>query len=212
MPRPLITVVIPTVQGREALLTQCLAAYANRSVYPIEPLVYHDRPTCGIGWQLGAQEASGDYIHITADDLEPHEGWDVAAVNAIDDGYLPAPRVIDPAGQPQYLPGWGAEHPDGTEVDMSTIPFMSRTLLEKVTPLFTAHYWTDNFFSDRAKAAGYQPRLTIGYGFTHHWGQPGRGAGMGPDDRMAHDRRAYDEATALVAAGQWTRPWPHDAV
>jgi hypothetical protein len=44
---------------------------------PIELIVIKNEPTCGIAWQKGAEQATGDFLHFTADDLEPALGWDL---------------------------------------------------------------------------------------------------------------------------------------
>lgn len=70
----MISVVIPTVAGREHSLERCLAAY--RATADVELIVLADRQTCGVAWQEGIEQATGDYLHLSADDLEPHPGWD----------------------------------------------------------------------------------------------------------------------------------------
>lgn len=204
-----VTVVIPTVSGREDHLERCVEAYRTRTRRDTEILVYHDRPTCGIVWQLGASEAQGDFIHLTADDLEPQHWWDDAAVATVRDGYVPAPVIHDPHGAAQSLPAWGVEPADWTPVEMSTVPFMSREQWRRIDPLFTGHYYTDNFFSDRARAAGWAPMIRTGYAFTHHWAQPGRGAGTTADLRMKRDEADYREALRMIGRGEWSSPWPN---
>ena len=75
-------------------------------------------------------------------------------------------------------------------------------------PLARIHYYSDNFLTDRARAAGWPCVLRTGYAFTHHWAQARRGAGMTQDQRMEHDRGLYEQATKMCEAGQWTEPWP----
>lgn len=57
-------------------------------------------------------------------------------------------------------------------------------------------------------AAGWPCRLRTGYAFTHHWAQPGRGAGMAEGDRMEYDGMLYKRASAMVQRGEWDKPWP----
>jgi hypothetical protein len=137
----MISIIIPTVPGREDHYDRCLAAYRDRTAAGYEIITETDHATVGLAWQAGAERASGDYIHLTCDDLEPLDGWDVAAVNAADAGFVPAPKVTDArTGQLQSWPAWGREHEDGTDAGFSAIPFLSRAMWEVVQPLFTGHY------------------------------------------------------------------------
>src|SRR4051794_37075851 len=94
-----ITVVIPTVTGREDDLARCIDAYLTRSVHDVTVVTFKDLPTCAEGWNAGADVAAGDYLHFSADDLEPANGWDVAAIAAVDAGFLPAPRIVNQHGR-----------------------------------------------------------------------------------------------------------------
>ena len=99
-------------------------------------------PRSGSPGRPARNAPQGDYIHLTCDDLEPLDGWDVAAVTASDAGIVPAPRVTDAGtGELQSWPAWGREHEDGTDAGFSAIPFLSRAMWEVVQPLFTGHYY-----------------------------------------------------------------------
>ena len=137
----MISIIIPTVTGREDHYERCLAAYQDRTAAGSEIITETDHATVGLAWQAGAERATGDYIHFSSDDLEAMDGWDVAAVQASDAGIVPAPRVTDArTGQLQSWPAWGREHDDGTDAGFSAIPFLSRAMWEVVQPLFTGHY------------------------------------------------------------------------
>ena len=137
----LISIVIPTVPGREDHYERCLRAYQERTASKHEIVTETDHATVGLAWQAGAERAAGDYIHLTCDDLEPLDGWDLAAVEASEAGFVPAPKVTDArTGQLQSWPAWGREHEDGTDAGFSAIPFLSRAMWEVVRPLFTGHY------------------------------------------------------------------------
>lgn len=210
MSLPVITVVIPTVPGREDHLERCTRAYAENATgnYDLDLIVEHGHATCGLAWQAGAGNARGAFIHLTDDDIEPLPGWHAPALEAVRRGYLPAPQVCDPDGNPQSWPQPGRLGDDWAPVHMTSLPFCSREQWEKITPLMVGHYFTDDFFSYRGRKAGWPCVLRAGYAFTHHWAQPGRGAGMTQDERMAHDRQLYEQAVAMDGRGQWTRPWP----
>jgi hypothetical protein len=204
-----ISIIIPTVPGREDHYERCVAAYAAVTAADHEMLTEYDHPTVGLAWQAGAERAAGDHLHFTCDDLEPLPGWDQAALAASAAGTVPAPKVTDArTGALQSWPAWGQEHADGTDAGFSAIPFLTRPMWEAVRPLFTGHYYTDDFISYRARAAGWPPLFCNGYAFRHHWAQHRRGAGMTQDERQAYDLDLYNQAAAMADAGTWHEPWP----
>ena len=193
-----ITVVIPTVRGREDHYERCVEAYRTRSAgHAIHLVTVRDMDTCGLAWNAGAAQAAEqppDYLHFTADDLEPHWGWDVAAIEAVKANKLPAPRIVNPAGHLDYCGEHQTELPDWQRVQMSVIPFMSWAQWQKIGPALDCHYFTDNHLSWRGLRAGYETVVRRGYEFTHHWAQARRGAGMTVEQRMAHDRDVFNAA------------------
>lgn len=192
----MISIVVPTIKGREDHLERCLAAYARRTVSPHEIIVIKDRPVVGVAWNDGAEEARGEYLHFTADDLEPHDGWDVPAVEAMDAGYMPSPAVYEPDGSRSFCGVWQGDYADWAHCKESNVPFMSRQVWEIIGPVLPVHYYSDNWISWHARQHGYQHVVRREYAFTHHWAQVGRGAGMTQDERMAVDRQTYEKAKA----------------
>lgn len=207
---PLISVIIPTVQGREDYLEKCIGAYETHSggAYQLDLIVEHDHPSCGAGWQAGLARAKGEYIHLSDDDIEPHPGWHAPAIEAVSLGFLPAPLVCAPNGYPQSHPQEGVIAPDWTPVHMAALPFASAAQMGKIAPLLTTHYFSDDWISWRGQRAGWPVVLRCNYRFIHHWAQHKRGAGMTQEQRMVHDERLYQEARRRVEAGQWSAPWP----
>jgi len=126
-----ITVVIPTIAGREHWLARCVAAY-EASCVDCELIVIPDRGACGIAWQEGAEQASGAFLHFSADDLEPHVGWAEAAVECVESGAIPSPRILNSDGSLQSSGQWGVDLPAGTVTDIARIPFMSRAQWEAI--------------------------------------------------------------------------------
>jgi hypothetical protein len=204
-----ISVIIPTVPGREEIFSKVRDAYEGYSPPDTEIIVEYDHPTVGCAWQAGAEKAVGDYIHMGNDDCEPHSGWWKDAVEAVDHGYVPSPFVRGADGAFQSLPTWGQVAPDWTTVACATVPFLARRQWEAIKPLLLSHYYSDNFITDRAAAEGWTCVLRHGYAFTHHWAAVRRGAGFATQgERDAYDRKLYQQALGMVAAGQWTEPWP----
>lgn len=211
MTLPKISVVIPTVTGREDWFARCTASYEKwaEGNYELELCVAVDEPSCGAGWHKAAEQSTGDYVHLTCDDIEALEGWALPAMEACDKGFLPAPQVYGPNGQPQSLPMVGWVAPDWTPVKMTALPFMSREQYDRIKPLCTLHYFSDDFVSARGEWMGIQSRLRTGYAFVHWWAQHKRGAGLPTDAaRMQHDQALFNEVLRRIEKGEWTEAWP----
>jgi hypothetical protein len=183
-----ISVIVPTIQGREHHLDGCKVAYAAHTE-DYELIVVRDEPTCGIAWQAGADLAVGDYLHFSADDINPRAGWWQAAIETVGQGDLPAGPVFATDGSLQSCGGsWGELEPDGAETAFTRVPFMSREQWAKVGPMIPTHYFTDNWVTFRGAQAGIRTVVNHGYAFTHHHVMEGRNEG-----RMAADGIRYQE-------------------
>lgn len=207
---PVISVICPTIDGREEFIENCTAKYAAcaEGRYELDLVIEKNHPTCGHGWQAGLPRARGQYLHFTCDDIEPRPGWAGPAIECVQRGFLPAPQVYNLAGVPQSLPVWGVVSPDWAPCAMTALPFVSAGQLARIVPLFTSHYYSDNWFSFRASQAGWATRLRVQYTFTHHWAQHERGAGMSEQQRMGYDEVLYQQACRMAMEGQWREPWP----
>src|SRR5262245_55571386 len=98
-----VAVVIPTMRGREHHLARCRRTYGERTDADLEIVVEADHGTCGAAWMAGASrlEQQPDYLHLSADDLEPHDGWLDAAIDSAMRRMIPAPLVYNPDGSLQ---------------------------------------------------------------------------------------------------------------
>lgn len=172
----ILSVVVPTVVGRESHLERTICSYEEHTRVEIEWLVVHDRPTCGLAWNEGAALATGEYLHITADDLEPDGfDWLRVAVETTDHWGVPLGRVRE-----------------GSETfgrDFCRVPFCRREWWRDVPA--DMHYYTDNAFTELMIERGHVPTVAVGYDFNHRRAMVGRGAGMTEMERMEHDNRAY---------------------
>lgn len=190
----MISVVIPTIATREHYLAACIDAY-NETAPGCEIVVVEGKPVCGAAWIEGAERATGDYIHFSADDLRPHPGWSVAARDVVARGFTPAPRILNDDGTVQSCGGtgcWEQERQTGEQTDFSRIPFLSRDMWEQIEPvvggfLREAHYYTDNAVGVAAHIRGFPTGVHRDFLFTHSLADPGRGAGMSWENRMRHD-------------------------
>lgn len=213
MSRPVVAVVIPTIAGREDHLERCLAAYdAERGPdLRVRAIVVRDAPTCGVAWQSACESIAAsplphpDFLHLTADDLEPAPGALLAAIEACTNGNLPAPHVLTADGLTQSAGGagdgvlWEQSHA-GRVSNWCAIPFLPWPAWRMVGPMIPLHYYTDDWFSYRCRMLGYKFRFTPDYRFTHYDAMVGRGAGMTQHERAAVDRRDF----AAYIAGELT--------
>lgn len=180
----MISVVIPTIKGREHLLKLCLESYSV-SAPDLEIIVIHDKSTCGIAWNEGVELASGEYVHLTADDIEAHPGWWQAGIASAKRKQLPAGRILHSDGS---LQSCGDEHdrPDGFVTEVPRIPFLPMSLARQIFPIKPIHYWSDNLIGDLARSLGWETVVNRSYIFTHHLASEGR-----LDERLVSDYRRY---------------------
>lgn len=188
----LISVVIPTIPGREASLQRAIQAFCDTT--PSHEIVLeYDHSTCGSGWDVGARRAVGDYICLSADDHEPLEGWWEPLVEAVDQGYCPASVVLNSDGtlQSAGMNGWNANLrvQDWLPVEHTLTPFMSRAQWEKVGGIpRVLHFCTDIWVSAVLKT---QVVVREKSRVVHHSELVGRGAGMREDLRNVRDRALF---------------------
>lgn len=185
---PTVSIIIPTITGREESHARCVASYkATKPAGIILQLItVPDRPDCGTAWNDGAAVATGEYLHITADDIEAHPGWLEAALTALEHGYVPSP-VLD-------LPWGGTDGdigPDGEPARMTPLPFLRR---EDWPGSPAIHYWSDVAVSERLHAAGHDIRWCHAYRFTHHRVQDQARRAM--ERRFTQDKATYLQETA----------------
>lgn len=183
-----VAVVIPTIEGREADLERCVSAY-ERTAPDARLYVEHDHSSCGAAWITGAERAAEDgfdYLHLTADDLEPHPGWLEAAVETVDQGFIPAPLVYHPSGplESAGLVGFGCytgSHQDWALIEGTTVPFLTREMWDAIG-MIDVHYCSDLLVSYRGRKYGWETVIRTGMKFTHYTATPGRNYGrVGPD-------------------------------
>lgn len=185
-----ISVVIPTIKGREASLQRTIDSYL-RTMDMVELIVIRDKSTCGIAWNEGVEAAGGDFVHLTADDIVAHDGWWQAAIMSMGVEQLPAGRILHGDGTLQSC-GDELDRPDGFVTEIPRIPFLPAWLALEIFPIPPLHYYTDNIIGDRARELGWQTVVNRGYAFTHHLAGEGR-----LDDRLASDGRRYLNQGAL---------------
>ena len=196
-----ISVVIPTIHGRDDLLEQTLDAIEATAGCEVEFIVPRGHATCGEGWNAGAARASGDFLMLAADDMIPHEGWAHAAVTAARRGVYPAPLIVNPDGSTLCCGTLGSgllltgDARDGLPVCNSPVPFMRTHLWAEIGPSIPAHCYSDDYLAYRARLAGLSVEVRRAFKFTHLDGQPGHGPLVA---RSMMDRLMYAEAVSKL--------------
>lgn len=183
----MISVVIPTISARieAGWLDRCLKAYLKTTETDWQPLVIRDRPSCGIAWNEGIAQASGDYIHLSADDLEPLPGWWQPAIESVERNELPAARILNPDGTLQSCGTNDQEHESGEEAAVARIPFATAAQFARIGPMMEEQYMGDYWFSHRGRQLGLRTIVQREYAFIHHFAPQGR------KDSFAADLTAY---------------------
>jgi hypothetical protein len=183
-----VAIVIPTIDGREPDLARCLKAY-KRTAPRARVYIEHGHGSCGQAWIAGAAKATADgfdYLHLTADDLEPHPGWLKTAVQTVDRGLIPAPLVHHPDGSLESagLNGItlnGAVGDDWQPVESTTVPFLTRAMWEQIG-MIPIHYATDLWVSAVGRRRGYETVIRTPMRFTHYTAPAGRNQARAPGD------------------------------
>lgn len=191
----MISIVIPTIKGRERHYQRAWRAYEERTEAEHEILTLRNFDGCGKAWNAGMGLARGEFIHFSADDLEPMPGWDQAALKIYAEGALPSPVTLDPQGRVESAGGHWDRLPGNGAITLGTctIPFFPASAWPDIGPIIEAHYFTDNYFTDRARAAGFEFLVSWRYVFKHHWAKEGRDEAR----RMAADREIYNAARSV---------------
>lgn len=199
---PRLSIILPTIAGREELLDLTTAAYDQTVADPAEIVVVSERPTIGEAWNAGMIEAEGEYVLLGADDLVPFPGAVEAAIEAAERGVYPAPWITRPDGSTEASGSMGggmllgAATPDGTICNSSPIPFFARSLWDAIGTSLPIHYYADDYLAWRARGAGLEIEVVSDYRFTHLEGTVGRPAVQA---RAGTDRESYLQAVEGIA-------------
>lgn len=199
-----VTVVIPTIEGREESYERCVKSFEGYDIVTI-----NDAPTCGDAWVRGAAEATGDYLCLAADDWEAHPGFCGAMIEAVDAGKHPAALVLNPDGGIQSCGGAGTTSlcslgcADWNPVEWSPTPFLTRKqwtslVLPHAETLADLHYSSDVMISYVLGRADI-PCVVRTEAIVSHFNHPvGRGAGQDQSGRSSRDAARFDSFKASL--------------
>lgn len=192
----MLSVIIPTIKGREASLKRCFGSYKatlKDSGVPHEFVIVHDMKNWPAACNSGAKIAKGDMLHFTADDLEALPGWHKEALWTVVLGELPAPRVMNHSADGVF--DNAGDGPDGALTQFTRIPLMTREQYDAIGPWPEIDYCSDVWLSERGRRLGYPTRMVYSYAFVHHWEQHGR---IDTPDRLAWSQRQLLELVAAM--------------
>lgn len=167
----MISIVIPTITGREESYARCVAGYKATTPVPFEIITIRNERSCGLAWAIGASQAKGDYLHFTADDLVPHAGWAEAAIECVERGVMPAATVLNP-DVPLICPA--PLGPRYDSVPNVLVPFLSRAMWELGRWVVPIHYGSDDWITYLAVRRGIEIELLEDYRFSHSIAEEGR--------------------------------------
>lgn len=172
--RVLLSVIVPTISGREESLARTLAAWEANTPFDLDLIVVKDKPTWPAACNFGASQAQGDIIVWGADDLDPIAGWHSDLEQWFSErDELPAPRLHNYS---EDAPIWNVEDgPDGAVPLFTRVPVMSRSQMGRIGPwpeqlIYYADYWV----SEKGRTLGIETRNLFSFAFVHHWCQIGR--------------------------------------
>jgi hypothetical protein len=207
-----VSIVIPTVDGREAYLGKCVKYYTERTDADVELIIERNLFSGGLAWQVGSEKATGDYLHLTNDDIVPGEDWLSHCVQSCEVGNVPVvcvvwgtAEVFDENNNPipgnptnQYTTHFEGHHkiqPNGklaklkNESEYPSLPFCSMEQWQNIAPMIPTQYATDKWFGYRAKLAGY-PNECVESKFYHYVASEGRDGMI--DGWLGQDRLTFD--------------------
>ena len=197
-----LSIIVPTISGREDSLAMVLAAYRERTPGEIEIVTPKDYPCWPAACNAGRLLVSGDVIHFGADDLEPMAGWSEPMFACLAEGEIPAPQLWDFAWSDTPPVNEKADGPPGTVTVFTRVPSLTREMAETIGPWPIIDYYSDNWVSDAGRHHGYPTRVIAGYRFVHHWSQVGR---LDAGDWVSRSIGAYNAERAKLGLGPVAR-------
>lgn len=168
----MLSIVIPTISRREESLARAVASYRDTCVdINHEIIIVKDRPTWPAACNEGYEQATGDVILFTSDDLEALPGWHVPALRYLGEhDELPAPRVYNFLPPPEGEWDNSEDGPDGAITHFTRIPIMRRDQWERIGRWpDDLIYYADLWVSEKGRSLGIETRMVHGFDFIHHW-------------------------------------------
>lgn len=186
-----LTLLIPTIQGREKSLERTLLSYANQTGRVFTQRIVKGFPSIGAAWAEHLPKIQTDLAHLGTDDVTAESRW----ANEIrfeweEHRGLAVPLMLRmPDATLESHGGWGAMHTHRTEVPWCGVPVIPAccysecaTALERTG---LPQNYSDNVLCDVLRSHGHmlvaRPRYRLG----HWWAAGGLGSTRDETDRRA---------------------------
>lgn len=172
--KPAVSVVIPTIRGREDSLARAIAAYEDTMTdVSHEIIIIKDNPTWPGACNKGYSKAKAGVILFTADDLEPLPGWHEDVLPWLSEhDELPTGKVLNHSADGDF--DNREDGPDRSVVWFTRLPIMRRDQWERIGQWPEIYHYADVWLSEKARTLGIETRIFYSYAFVHHWSQVGR--------------------------------------
>lgn len=171
----MISIVIPTIKGREHWLERCLESYRANTLVEHEIKILRDYPNCNSAWNAALEgELKYDVIHLTADDIEAHADWDTVGLKALEGHYLPCPLILNGDGSVQSFGDDAHDRPDGSRSEVARIPLFRKEWVQYFYPFPEIQYMGDYWLTAKCKRFGIPTLVVRKFVFTHHTAPEGR--------------------------------------
>ena len=169
----MLSIIVPTISGREESLERTIRSYETTLAgIDHQLIVVKDESSWPRACNVGYQQAQGDIIHWTADDLEAAPGWYTDVPAFLERDEIPAPTVFDYRPDGKFANA--EDGPDGALTWFTRVPICRRDQAERIGLWPEITYYADIWFSEKARAVGIETRMLYSYRFVHHWSPIGR--------------------------------------
>lgn len=204
-----LTLLVPTIKGRERSLERTLLSYAGQTGRPFVQKVGSDFPTIGHAWAEMLPELRTDLAHLGTDDVTAESRW----ANEIrfeweENGGLAVPLMMRMPGRTLESHGWwGVQHQTRIEVPWCGVPIIPRCCYQACADaLVETDYpqnFSDNVLCDVLRAHGHMLVARPRYHLGHWWEAGGLGSTRDEKDHAAwiawRSERGYPAQTAPLS-------------
>lgn len=190
-----LTLLVPTVEGRERSLERTMLSYAENSPGVFTQRIVKGYPSIGAAWADTLPTTHTDLAHLTTDDVTAESKWRREIIKEWDDHRgLAVPLVMRMPGMELESHGrHGAMYIHRTQVFWCGVPVVPKccyqaisTALLTAAPMGDIHYYSDNLTSDVLRMHGHQQIALPSYRLGHWWADGGARS-----ERWATDETNY---------------------
>jgi hypothetical protein len=200
-----ISVIVPTVAGREAIFERTIAAYRDTLAgIDYELIAPRNYDAIGKAWQAGLDQAHGDLIQFGLDNAIPQAGWYDAARSTLAKNVIPAAWMSLENGDTWACGSLGgglvlSKCADWTPCRQSGLWCATDVMCRAVGSFLPIHYYTDDDWFWRAQLSGYTCVVRLDYHFVRIPIKDRHNAAI--NDKAAEARQAYlDHAQTFTGA------------